>query len=266
MRYALAIVFFLAVLHSGAQTGTIEGRVVDAKTLLPLPFANVFINNTTIGTSAGTDGDFLLTHVPVGSNEVVFSFVGYQAYQTRVVVREGEVTRLSIKLIQDEKQLDAVEVVGTRDKEWQRQLERFKKILLGTTPNAIQCRLVNPWVLEFFESNEGGMVLFTAKAQQPLEVINLALGYRVVFYLKDFRAGPQNYSIIGNFRFEQLLTDDVKTSERWTQNRRLTYDGSDRHLLWALLNNRLQVEGFRLYEEKEGFKNTTTRSGIFSQE
>ena len=53
------------------QTSKISGRVLDAKTLGPLPFANVFINNTTIGTTTDENGFFKLNNVPVGRNEVI---------------------------------------------------------------------------------------------------------------------------------------------------------------------------------------------------
>ena len=46
------------MLTAFSQTGQINGKVLDSKTQEPLPFANVFINNTTIGVAADANGDF----------------------------------------------------------------------------------------------------------------------------------------------------------------------------------------------------------------
>ncbi|MBK8292426.1 MAG: carboxypeptidase-like regulatory domain-containing protein [Flammeovirgaceae bacterium] len=54
------------------QTGQVSGRILDSQTLEPLPFANVFINNTTIGTASDMNGEFLLPKVPIGTNEIIF--------------------------------------------------------------------------------------------------------------------------------------------------------------------------------------------------
>jgi hypothetical protein len=99
-----------------------------------------------------------------------------------------------------------------------------------------------------------------------VQVDNVSLGYRIFFYLKSFNASAQSYSIVGNFRFEAMATDNAKMAERWTKNRREVYDGSDRHLLHAILKNRVKEEGFQLYTERPGFENVTVRSTIFSHE
>jgi len=53
----------LASLGQAAAQG-VRGRVRDAKTSEPLPFANVYLNNTTIGTAADESGDYLLKMYP----------------------------------------------------------------------------------------------------------------------------------------------------------------------------------------------------------
>src|SRR6187551_2967162 len=78
MFMRILLLFCLAVLItplSLAQTGILSGRVIDSKTTEPLPFANVFINNTTIGAATDVNGNFQLKNIPVGSSEVVYSFV-----------------------------------------------------------------------------------------------------------------------------------------------------------------------------------------------
>ena len=78
----------------------IKGHVQDAKTHEPLPFANVFLNNTTKGTVTDGKGGFLLKsiHEP-GAYELVVSFVGYESYKTKISISENEIMSASIGLV-----------------------------------------------------------------------------------------------------------------------------------------------------------------------
>jgi hypothetical protein len=61
------LLLFLAV-QAFAQTGTIKGVVRNSRTDERLPFATVFINYTTLGTSANERGEFTLKNVPIGAH------------------------------------------------------------------------------------------------------------------------------------------------------------------------------------------------------
>ncbi len=241
------------------QITSVVGKVVDAKTLEPLPLANVFINNTTIGTSSDNDGNFKLTGLSPGVIEIVFSYVGYQTYQLKIVIKQNEVNTLSINLVQSEQQLKGVEVTSTRDKAWEKQVRRFEKLFLGTNKYASSCKILNPWVLEFYEKGN----VFTAKANGPLEIDNMALGYKQHYYLKSFTANSTNYSIIGNSQFEAMLTRDSVTAKKWDAARNEAYRGSLRHLFKALLSRTSEKEGFLLYfNPHEGLN--SNRQSVFS--
>ena len=68
-----------------AQTCTITGKVIDSKTQEPIPFANVFLNNTTLGTVTELNGEFVLKNIRQPAvHELVFSFVGYETYKTKI--------------------------------------------------------------------------------------------------------------------------------------------------------------------------------------
>jgi len=56
----------------------VQGHVFDAETNTPLPGANVFLANTTKGTSSGLDGSFTLASLPAIRLKLVVSFVGYK--------------------------------------------------------------------------------------------------------------------------------------------------------------------------------------------
>lgn len=259
------VVFLLTsfAVQSLAQTGVLTGKVSDAATTEPLPFANVFINQTTIGTATDTQGNYTLKNVPIGTNEIVFSFVGYKPYQTRITLKEGESKQLDIRLQSDDIQLENVEVKGTRDKEWDKQLKKFEKVFLGTTKFAGSTKILNSWVLDLKEVKMNGKDVFTATASKPLEIENQSLGYKVFYYLKSMASNSDGHNITGEVRFEEMTSADPKTVKTWNQNRMDAYTGSLRHLVKSIIDNKAQEEGFNVYTDKSGYENTPYRSSVF---
>ncbi|MDO1501233.1 carboxypeptidase-like regulatory domain-containing protein [Winogradskyella maritima] len=63
----------------------IKGKVVDFMKLLPLDNANVYIQNTTIGTISNTDGKFVL-QIPqsLAQDTLVVSSIGFKSFKVRV--------------------------------------------------------------------------------------------------------------------------------------------------------------------------------------
>ena len=76
MRHFLALVF-LFVWHLSSFSQTLTGTVREKGTGLPLPFANVFVNNTTLGSATDAEGRFRISGEFSTDIELVASFVGY---------------------------------------------------------------------------------------------------------------------------------------------------------------------------------------------
>lgn len=259
-RILLLFLFFLSLC---SQAQTISGKVVDSKTEEPLPFANVFINNTTIGTVTDVKGDFTLVGMEeAGSYEVVFSYVGYETTKMKVAFSKDVVHLNIVKLKPSEIELSAVEVVSKRDKEWERDLKKFKRIFLGQDKQAAACTIINPWVIDFPKDDEGKR--FLAKANAPIGIDNRALGYRILFYLTDFSYDSKGYSIGGNARFSELKSQNMQEIAQWRANRMRSYRQSTHALFKAIIDQRLRGEGFSLYREGNYIDNVITRSAIFN--
>lgn len=268
MKILPAFLLFVLVLLSAiavhAQTGEVKGKVLDSKTLEPLPFSNIFINNTTLGVAADQNGNYTLTNIPIGSNEIVFSFVGYQSYQKKIQIKAGETIQLDIRLLPDETVLETVVVSSTRDKEWDKQFKKFEKIFFGNTKFANSCKILNSWVLDFKESETSGKSVFTAMATQPLEIENLALGYTINYYLKSLVSTSDGYKIMGEVRFHELNTTEPILLKTQNQNRADAYYGSLRHLLKSMVANTVKEEGFNLYVDKNNVENNHYRTSNFA--
>jgi hypothetical protein len=78
-----------------AQKGTISGSITDKDANnAPLPFANVQIKGTSIGTTSDENGKFTL-QTDAGSYILVFSFLGYETVETPVRVKAGENVKIN---------------------------------------------------------------------------------------------------------------------------------------------------------------------------
>ncbi len=111
-RFLLVLGLFVGVL-ANAQEGTIKGKVYDEEVNDVLPFANVTLKGTTIGSTTDFDGNYALNVEP-GTYTVVFSFVGYQTKEvTEVVVEDGKDVVVNISLAASAASLDEVIITTT---------------------------------------------------------------------------------------------------------------------------------------------------------
>jgi len=233
---------------------TLRGRVTSAETNQPLPFATVFLANTTIGATTAEDGSFILKGVPVGKFDLVASYVGYVPLKLTVETGESKLYRLGLR--PDAAQLNEVTVRARRRRspDWARQVEFFTKYFVGTSQNAALCRLLNPQVLYFEESDS----LLLARAGEPLVLENNGLGYRLKFLLREYVYDHRLHRVRfdGDAVFEPLSGTPAE-QKRWEENRRRAYYGSAMHFMRALAQRRMAREGFAVIPVKE----TTDRDG-----
>jgi len=81
-----------------AQKGTIKGTVFDDATAELLPFLNVVIEGTTIGTSTDLDGAYTLNVEP-GTYVLVFSYLGYADKKvTDITIAADEIKVVDVKM------------------------------------------------------------------------------------------------------------------------------------------------------------------------
>lgn len=80
MKQRIALLFLLLIMGSAvyAQTRSISGQVIDKKTREPLPFLNVVLFGTTIGTMTDDNGVYTLPGLKSGVYRVQVSGVGYK--------------------------------------------------------------------------------------------------------------------------------------------------------------------------------------------
>jgi len=83
-----------------------------------VPFVNIVVKGTRIGTTTDVTGHFKLTNLPVGKNIIIASAIGYITQERDVVMEKDKSTDLFFELEQDVFQLEQVVVTGTRTKHY----------------------------------------------------------------------------------------------------------------------------------------------------
>lgn len=82
----LLIFLILFSLNGLAQTARIEGRVIDDTSNEPLPFANVIVRGTDIGSTTDFDGKFIITGLEPGFVTLEATYVGYRNTQSAEIL------------------------------------------------------------------------------------------------------------------------------------------------------------------------------------
>jgi len=92
------ITFFILLISSYGQTGSIAGRVIDATDNSPLYGTNILLLGTSMGTTTDIDGRYRLTGIPQGNVTVIYRYIGYRSDTVKVRVVEGKTIIIDVKL------------------------------------------------------------------------------------------------------------------------------------------------------------------------
>ncbi|KAA9325478.1 DUF5686 and carboxypeptidase regulatory-like domain-containing protein [Adhaeribacter soli] len=88
MKYLFLLISFLWLGSSSGWAGTLYGRITGENNEA-LPFANIYVRNTTNGTTANEQGNYQFK-LPAGTYEIVFQYIGYKAQVHTITLGEGE--------------------------------------------------------------------------------------------------------------------------------------------------------------------------------
>jgi TonB-linked SusC/RagA family outer membrane protein len=104
------------------QTGTVTGRVTDARTAAGLAGVTLVVEGTRLGATSGDSGQYRIPGVPPGPQSILARRLGYvPERRTTTVVAEGTAT-LDFALTESVASLDQVVVTGTAGGELKRSL------------------------------------------------------------------------------------------------------------------------------------------------
>jgi hypothetical protein len=169
--------------------------------------------------------------------------LGYKTFSKPIVINGNSVKNFIIYLNEEAIELNLVEVKAKRDFN-NYDFSKFQKFFLGSTQNANRCKIVNVHDLQITNNASS----LTANAKKPIEILNYALGYRIIYVLKEFVLNKTKNTLwmSGVPRFENLVPENEKQQRRWTRERDRAYYGSVEHFIRSLKNRELKKNRFTL--------------------
>lgn len=225
------LIFFIILLNdTNASTTCIHGRVIDKSTKQPISNANIYLANTSIGTTTNSKGYFEITKIPIGTFDIIFSHVAYYFHKERCLLKYLYNDIGTIELNTKTYQLPTVLVEDEEENLWNKQYEYFIDEFIGESKNADSTYIVDPYKIDFWE-NDGKLF---ASCDDPIEIINKSLGYEIKYFLDYFEASSEFTKFSGNSVFTPLSSKLKIDSVRWSKNRDEVYLCSFRHFLTAL--------------------------------
>lgn len=278
-KLPLKILFFallikLSLYHQKAVSQTaflIKGRIMEAVTGRPIPFATAFLDGTTIAVVADSVGYFQMGVAQPGTYILAVTMTGYKLSKKNISISANStVTTVNFSLETLTVSLNEIQIKGKRDIAWEQNYKRFEKLFLENNFGKGQVIIQNKEILNFTTENN----LFEANAPSALYIENHYLGYRVHVHLEEFKKDNQLLHLLTTTRFEPMISISAEMQQQWEKHRKESYAGSSRHFFAALYKNRLMEEGFdahllksnliptlqnrSFYGNREGYQNLST--------
>lgn len=252
LKIVLGLLFCFGSTFSFAQA-IFKGTIVDFETEEPIPFATVFLANTTLGTSTDEQGEFSL-YLPEGNYEVIIRILGYEGLTFNLSDATVQPQGYRFMLVSIDEDLDEMQVNETRDPAWYRNLDDFKRYFLGSSRNSNSCVIENEMSMVLDDQSEPGNLI--ASSREILKIENPNLGYKIDYLLNNFhynyRKGFVTYAGYPLFIPDTSLSN--RKQKRVEKNRLEAYNGSLQHFLRSVYSGKSVSEGFeirRLYRKED---------------
>ncbi len=235
-----SLLLFSTLLFS--QNGEVRGTINDAKNNDPIPFANIIVDGTTIGSTSDLDGNFIITGLEPGYINLRVSYVGYQGkISADILISNSNTPFIEIGLEPSQNELNEVVVsvdylqkteeaplsmqsIGTKEiegnagsnRDISRVIQSFPGV--GSTPafrNDVIIRGGGPSENRFFLDGVEIPVLnhFSTQGASggPVGIINADFIQTVDFYSGSFPAAKYN-ALSGILDFKQKEGSKDKTN------------------------------------------------------
>jgi hypothetical protein len=227
-----------------AYNQVLKGNVLDKLSDQAIKFAFIYFNGTFVGTQSDQNGYFELDIAKNISMPLTISALGY--YSATLIDFPTE-KPLIIHLTPKVFELKEVVITAKANAKARRaNLKLFKNAFLGTTLNARNCEITNENdIILYMDSVNDTLKAFSSK---PIQIDNLALGYKILYYLDKFEYSTKNNSFFfrGNIIFNEDLAIKKTQKQRFERRRKNAYLGSRMHFFRELWKNNLDSSGFKV--------------------
>jgi hypothetical protein len=238
----LPVLFFVVLCISTKAQKQLNGIIL-ADNKQPVTGASIYLNNTSIGTTANSDGKFSIT-IPQGRFDLVISAIGYET-ENFAAIGSGADTTLTLYMKRKEEELQNVVVTPFLKDGWEKWGNFFLDNFLGTSSFSRHCHILNQNTIRFRFSKDR---VLTATALEPLVIENNSLGYNIRYDLEEFTYEiDKHYLFFAGYAFFEQMDGSNSRKEIWEKNRAEAYTGSMMQFMRAVFRNRITEEGFDIY-------------------
>tara|TARA_R110000823_G_scaffold295431_3_gene414742 strand:- start:17789 stop:18883 length:1095 start_codon:yes stop_codon:yes gene_type:complete len=267
LKFIFNLMLVVGGLISGAQMGfgqkaaVLKGRVIEKDSGNPISFCTVALVGSSIGSITDQDGFFEIKKMPYETLNIVVSHI---AYENLILVYEPNELpdSLIIKLNHAVVELAPFQLEAKGDRKLSRLrskgMESFLTMVLGDGYKKVDVHLTNDEIIDTKDLTSGSALY---SSYYDLNFVNQFLGYSIDYYNFSFYMAKMGKSFYGFPVFTELESESVEVTKLWEANRTLAYNGSIRHFLMSLINDRLAEEGFlaRFADNKKGSRASTIR-------
>src|SRR5476649_335493 len=178
-RYLIPLLLILSS-YAVAQN-TVSGRVISKADKKPVPNAVIFISKSAMATTTNDNGEFTLKNIPAGAYQLLITIVGFENYKSGLTVKGNSVMN-DIEITPGNHMLNDVTIKAKP--RLSSCFPVFEQQFFGNSLFARQCKIINPYAIQFFDIDaQGG---FSARSNDFFEIENDALGYKIKFLLLYF--------------------------------------------------------------------------------
>lgn len=245
----LVLILSLIICCQAAYDQVIKGFVLEQKTGQPVIYASVYFNGTFAGTHTDLKGYFELDVSKYRTMPLSVSALGYYSVTVADFLNKDLVRIFMAPKVFELKEVTITDKNLVRTRE--RNLRVFKKEFLGETLNAMHCIIVNEKDLKFNYNSDNDTL--KAFSDEPVVVENLALGYRITYFLDKFELDRRtgNLFFAGNIFFDEDLKAIESEKQLFERKRKNAYLGSRMHFIRALWTNTMEAEGFTIKDQAD---------------
>ncbi|HDP54536.1 MAG TPA: PEGA domain-containing protein, partial [Bacteroidetes bacterium] len=120
LSFSLFVLLFISSAFAQKRTDAhLIGHVINGGE--HIPFANVYLKGTTIGTSTDETGHYRMINLPEGTYTVVATAIGYKPAEKEVTIVAGKTLEVNFKVSEDAIGLEEVVITGDRNEQSRRE-------------------------------------------------------------------------------------------------------------------------------------------------
>ncbi|NOZ33690.1 MAG: carboxypeptidase-like regulatory domain-containing protein [Chlorobi bacterium] len=121
MKFKFLLLLLVALFNGKISNSAVISGTITDETGTPLPFASVFIKNSTTGVSANFEGKYFL-ELKAGTYTLIYSFLGYEKFEKKIKLTGNQYLKINIKLKRAVSSIEEVEIVADK-------IDRAKRIM-----------------------------------------------------------------------------------------------------------------------------------------